>query len=368
MPVDSPTTPIQRVGAALKTTALDMVSGYIQPVANIYSKWFGSSELVDIPVSKPYEGWTHPSEAARISVCGVRVPDGIILTHCQVSRTAVYRSTPLQEEMKRTSRLVPYTYPSNDPRTGERRTAVGFRIKSDKSSIAETKASIEQRANDAQSAERVAMLHAGMRSIEQGTTLANKIFAKDLSALDSAANAATLDRAKARLRKAHIGELNPRAVELRFTLTDVIGSRVLLASRFERLSVLHRMFCQNPSLKDDKSLSFPSDNAWLTEAARVTAEASRGCLVKLSSPGIDPYHVDIWFTTKFVHQEVPDSDLIFVQVVLTEFQSDLSDSCPDIVSAVQPSSPVSVPASPATPAKPSYVPGSGWAAAPGAES
>lgn len=354
----------QRVGNAIKAPLMDMGLGYAEPYITGYKTWFGSDEPVRLPVSKPYEGWVSPASAAKLKICGVDLPDGIVMTHCQVGSTVSYSPTPLQEEIRRKSRIEARTYTDKDGK----KIGTLFSIKSEKGPGAEKIESLKGDLADGKSALRRAITKMATDPKSKGGTeeslgetqdLANTLAAERLKELDAIAVQESTRRARQRLKKVHVGETRPRTLELRFTLTEVIsGSRILLASRFERLDRLHRLFCQNPTLKDDKSVA--TDNSWLTEASKVTAQATGGRMVRLSSAGIDPYGVDIWVTTKFVHQEVPDSDLIFVRVVLSEYESIFKDELPPPEPLAQVAS-KPVPPVPAAPPKPSYSPTGGWA-------
>lgn len=107
---------------------MDMGLGYAEPYITGYKTWFGSDEPVRLPVSKPYEGWISPASAAKLKICGVDLPDGIVMTHCQVGSAVSYSPTPLQEEIRRKSRIEARTYTDKDGK----KIGTLFSIKSEK--------------------------------------------------------------------------------------------------------------------------------------------------------------------------------------------------------------------------------------------
>lgn len=357
-----------RVGGAIKKTVVDLAESYVSPYVNAVDFWTGDSKPVDIPVSKPYEGWRSGREHASLSICGVPLPDGVIMTHCQGGSSIAYQATPLQEELKHSSRIELQQMTYRDA-NGKTQPGLRFVIKSDKGGTALLDADIRTKANSRAVHDKVQQIGSAPDSqrgaivtMNEESVLRSKILADELAQRDAILNDESVRRATQRLRKVHIGESNPRTVELRFTVTDVIsGSHILLADRFKVLRNLYRMFCQNPSLENEGNASVSDDNIWLTTAAKATASATKGRLIKVSSHGIDAYGVDIWATTKFIHQEVPDTDLIFVRVVLTEYESIFKTEHPEPVAAASTVSAKPVAATPAAPSKPSYSPTGGWA-------
>lgn len=347
-PIPAPPSPLQRAGQAVAAPYLSVVDGYKSSIAGAYRTWLGDQPTANIPLSDPYSGWKPLSTACDLKVCGQAIPDGVVMTHCQVRSSMEYRPTPISEAVSFSARFVVKA-------TATGRTSLAI------SSNAKGTAELEDAAlKDAQELTRKLQKQGGAT---EGSILddLNRVLADRLAKISEARNQARFGKAASKFRKVHVGDALPRTAEIRFTVMDVLGDKTLLASRHEQLDRLHRLFCRNPSVKDS---GLKPSGELLSEAAKVTAEAVAGRLVTLSSLGLDPYKVGTWACTSFIHREVPDSDLIFVQVVLTEYESLFKADAP-VASAPAVQSPVAaVPVAPATPTKPSYSPSGKWAQLP----
>lgn len=356
-------TPLQRVGSSLRDVATDVGSGFIQPFVKGYNAWFGESKTVEITPSTPFLGWTPGARDCELLVCGTAIPQGVVMTHCQVSSDMSYRSTSLQEEVRRVPRLVVDKWT-------ERKGNVlipkwQYRVKNVDPDVDAQEQAVEKIATDAaaQYKKNNPKSKASYDEIAAEVVKQDSVQAQ-IAALGQSYSDSKNGKLLAKLRKVHLADLQPRSLELRFTVLDVIASgspSVRRATRFDVLESLWRQFCQNPSLKDVGAITSSGDKI-LTAAAKATIESMNGRLIRLSSPGINPYKVDIWGVKRFVHQEVPDSDMIFVRVILTEFESFFSDNTTSAAPTSNTSTPsVPVKAAPAAPVKPSYSPTGQWA-------
>ncbi len=359
-------TPLQRVGSALRDVATDVGSGFIQPFVKGYNTWFGESKPVNITPSTPYLGWTPGSRDCELEVCGVQIPQGVVMTHCQVSSDMSYRATSLQEEVRRTPRLVVDRFTYKDGNVIRRRSQYKVKnvdpvVDAQEQAVQEIATGAAKRISDQRKKEKKAPLTVDEMEDE---VVKDSVVKSQVEALGQSYADAKNGKLLAKLRKVHLADLQPRTLELRFTILDVIAAgspAVRRATRFDVLESLWRQFCQNPALKDAGAITNSGDKI-LTAAAKATVESMNGRLVRLSSPGINPYKVDIWGVKRFVHQEVPDSDMIFVRIILTEFESFFSENVVSASPATDTTAPaVPVKAPPATPPKPSYSPTGQWA-------
>lgn len=335
---------LQRAGQAVAAPYLAVVDGYKSSIAGAYRTWLGDQPTANIPLSDPYSGWKPLSTSCDLKVCGQAIPDGIVMTHCQVRSSMEYRPTPISEAVSFSARI-------GVAAAGSGRTRLTITSNARGTSELEN-----QVLKDAEDLARTIQKKGGAT---EGSLLndLNTILADRLAQIAQERNRLRFGKASSKFRKVHVGDALPRVAELRFTVMDVLGDSALLASRHDQLDRLHRLFCRNPAVKDS---GLKPSGELLSEAARVTAEAVAGRLVTLSSLGLDPYKVGTWACTSFIHREVPDSDLIFVQVVLTEYESLFKSDAPKAAAPAVQSAPAPIPAAPATPTKPSYSPSGKW--------
>lgn len=358
---------LQRIGSAVAGPVMGTIDGYRNSIGGAYQTWFGSDKAVDIPTSAPYSGWKPLSDACILSVCGQAIPDGIVMTHCQVRSSLEYRATPISEAVTYQSR-----FGVRPNAKGEATVAI---VVNATGTSAEEQALTDEVSAKSKEIQALAVAQAKARgtvvkdpntgkpavNVEDLVRTLNELYEKRLNAISAKRDQAKFGKASAKFRKVHVGDNLPRVLELRFTVMDVLGDGALLASRYDQLKALHRLLCQNPSVKESGTVP---DGQLLSEAAKVTADSVSGRLVRLSSKGIDPYGVDIWACTSFVHREVPDTDLVFVQATFSEYESLFKSEPPAAAAPPAQAAPAAIVAPPAAPTKPSYSPTGKWAEIP----
>lgn len=348
----------ERVGIGVMTTGRAFigalpVTGQISAALQARDNWFGTSDPINISISDKL-GSRPRDFSCQMKVCGVPIPDGAVLTHEGAQSDLEYRAKPIAETAVYHSTVVmrPAANGYSRPYIETRRTdTTEFRQELQQEAERVTKrltSQIRSQGADAQQA---------------GAIVSNAMRAR-LDELDSRLDQEAYGKAVAKLRKVHVGDLQPRRLELRFALLDVESDQAVLSTRFAVLEKLWRMFCQNPTLKASAGVE---SGKLLTEAARITAAASAGRLVRIKSPGTDCYKVDTWITTSFKHRQVPDNDIIVVQVVLSEFESFFHDGLPEADPAATlpvEDRPVAQTAPSETSTPPTYSITSGWGAFP----
>lgn len=363
-PAPVQTSPLQRVGSALESVAKDFAFSYATPYVKAYDYWLKQPKALSFELSDPYRGWKSASDLVKMTVSGDPIPVGAVMTHCQVRSPLEYRATALAEAVSTVSRatIAPNAQGISTVKIVSRSTETqALRDEINKQAGEIAKQITAKAIADAKKAGTSKTSAKGVAGIGVSDVILKvnddpRIKAL-LAQLDKAINDEKFGKPSSRLRKVHVGDLQPRVAELRFTLMDVISAGELQASRHEVLASLIKMFCANNKVSDSGQAPVGS---LLTEAAKVTAEAVAGRLVRVSSAGIDPYGVDIWATSSFLHQEVPDTDLIFVRITLVEYESlFMSNARPKPVGATAPATSPALPGgsiAPAAPARPSYIP------------
>lgn len=280
--------------------------------------WLEDSPTVEIDV-KQLLGWRSGEYACKLKVNGMPVPDGIVLTHETVRSPMEYRSQSITESALYSTVV--------DLKIDSRGYTTPYLVTRRTDTLA-LKSELEAEAVRTNVALSAQIAKEGLNRAEAAAKITNAMKAR----LDEYSQRLTDEqqgKAVEKLRKVHVGDLLPRQLELRFVVLDVQSEQAFLKTRFDMLDQLIRMFCKNPLLKE-KALA-PLEGKLLTAAARITAEAAAGRLVRLSGPGVDPYGVDTWVTTQFQHRQVPDSDMVFVQVILHEYESFFKDGLPEPV-------------------------------------
>lgn len=313
-PVAAPKTDLQ---SRLTPQLVDFAQHQVAPVVGALQQWgairAGTATLP--PVQPPWDNWSSEREASRLAVFEKEIPEGVVLTHCNVSDALEYRMIP-------TSNLNPVSLGmmlrgnlGTEVINGKKQTVMKnyypelTKLNPYKASAAGRQATV-----------------AAMDHLTKGKTFGEAqqdIFSDPGidAGLDTAAYEDGANRLRSKLNKVYIGDQVPKRAELRLVIHDVLeqaGDRLsLVDTRYNLLYQLHRMFCLNPG---GRSL-FVSEQTIRSVAADVSAENLKGRLLNLSSKGLAPYNVRYWVTTSFVHQEVPDSNVIAVRIELVEYES-----------------------------------------------
>lgn len=273
------------------------------------------------PLGDPYDGYSPESESCKISVYGEPVWDGAVMTHCMVRDAVDYHSMP-------TSALDPASLSIT-----LRYQVAAARIKGKKEPVrvAKNVYQADQAVKGYQETPEYEQAFALVQTMLTDETLKgdaiDDVVTKTVKSpavqelLKKAAFTDGKNSLSGTLNKIHVGEHQPKTLELQFVLHDTIyldKDRYKLAvDRFTLLLGMRRLFCVNPQ----GMTKFVNEKTLRSVAAKISAESVKGRIVELKSKGIDPYGVSAWLTTSFEHREVPDSDVIAVKIVLREFES-----------------------------------------------
>ena len=337
---------IGSIGQQLQSVA----AGYGNSIANPAQQWgLIKSKPVSVgSVGTPWNPSMPASDASRLQVYGVEVPDGIVLTHCTVTEQVQYRAYPLSD-------VSPIALLTKTTEQIKMQKGPGGKFAL--ASNLQTKL-IKDKFAAAPSATGALQADSELLSELKGSNMTlDQLNAKLATAAQPSLAQAGVELGKARLEKkvgkVYISSIEPRRAELRLVLHDVItpvaggGPANLVHTRYDLLEMLWRLFCRNPQ----GVMPYKDLNTVMSDAARITAENSAGHLVSLASQGLKPYGVQTWLTTSFSHIEVPDIDVIAVKITLLEFESNFTTGQP--TSPAAPTADSSV--APAAIKRPSYV-------------
>lgn len=297
----------------------DFTQHQLAPIASGLQQWgfLRSGEAKISQVSTPWDNWASERESARLFIFGNEIPDGAVLTHCDVSDDVTYSAIP-------TSNLNPVALGLMLSVNLGTQIIDGKKVTVGKNATVEA-VKLNGISSDPEVREATAI---GMGFIQKDATLGATQSALDndekiKAYLASGAYTAGSNRLRSQLNKVYIGDKIPKRAELRLVLHDVLaqaGDRMMLVqSRHSVLANLHSMFCKNPG--GLKLLGALSEQTLRSVASRISATNLAGRLVQLSSKGLDLYQVKTWVASSFVHKEVPDSNVIAVRVSLVEFES-----------------------------------------------
>ena len=313
-PVAAPKTDLQ---SRLTPQLVDFAQHQVAPVVGALQQWgairAGDAELP--PILPPWDNWSSENDASRLTVFDKAIPDGVVLTHCNVVDDLEYRMIPTSNLNPVSLGMMLHGSLGTEIIDGKKQTVM-------KNYYPEMTKLNPYKASEAG---RQATVRA-MEFLDKGKTFAEA--QSDLfsdpgidAGLDTAAYEDGANRLRSKLNKVYIGDQVPKKAELRLVVHDVMeqaGERLTLAeTRYAVLAQLRAMFCLNPG---GRSL-FMSEQTIRSVAAQVSAQNLQGRLVELRSKGLDPYQVRLWVTSSFVHQEVPDSNVIAVRIMLVEYES-----------------------------------------------
>lgn len=356
-PLANPNAPVAAPKSDLLSRAIpalsDFTSHQLAPIVSGLQQWglLRSGTATIEETSPPWDNWASERASSRLLVFGQEIPDGVVLTHCDVSDDVDYRAIP-------TSNLNPVALGMLV------RASIGTQVIDGKKQTVAKNATVEitKMNGPKSSAAGRAATAQGMKILSdaKGDSLgeAQKKLFDDPGVdglLDTASYQDGANRLRSKFNKVRIGDQVPKRAELRLVLHDVLfqsGTRLALeTSRHRLLGDLRALFCANPS--GQTLLRSLSEQTLRSVAASISANNLSGRLVSLSSKGLDPYQVKTWVTTSFSHREVPDSNVIAVRIALVEFESlysFLNEKGP-IQGPIQASGKKTLPAAPA-PAKP----------------
>lgn len=290
-------------------------------------------------------------QADKLRIWGMDLPLGAILTHCRVSEQIGYRAHPLSD----------VTPVSLEAMISQQIRKVLLKGKAGEADRIQMEATFQgairkDKFSSSPAADKVVEIMNAVissndgKSITPGEQLAQAVPLVTPYLL-LAAQQSSIAKLRAKVGKVYLGDPLPRRAELQFILEDVVslrqdGGQTLSRSRYDVLYAMHERFCRN------RFGSAPADRAYtaLSDAARITASATAGHLVKLEMPSLDPYNVDQWLVANFEAIERPDLDVIAVRVQLVEFISVLSAHVEDPNKAPEVSTTM-----PASSTRPSYV-------------
>lgn len=327
MPVFSKSTPpiqqIQSRPATLRESVApyvrNVVQGAIAPYVDIYNNAKSlvqgdNAQLVDFSkqVGDPWIGYKSPATPSILKVFGKELPDGIIMTHCTVTDSVDYSPRPVSQLDNASLNLTATMITGTDSRGVKGR---GYNLETRLAQLSRSGSTSQGAAMLAEARAFIAS-HGKLKEREMNDELA-----KIVKRYEDKIDAEVVEKS---LIKAYIGDALPRVAELRFVIADAIQSGTdyasdkLLFDRYDLLAHFHHLLCHNP---DGATLApvVASTNG-RTAAQRITAMNVVGRVLQLDSVGLAPYKVKSWVVTRFRHIEVPDSDLIAVQLVATEFE------------------------------------------------
>lgn len=320
----------QTLRQSVETGVRDFVSGAVGPVLDVVSN---AKQLAGIATAKPLDfspqmgdpwiGYKSLAVPGQLRITGELLPDGIVMTHCSTIDTVDYSPVPVSRLDNASIQLAVQMQVGTNA-AGQK--GLGFTDKAKMSRASKSAATVA-------GGELLAASSAIILTAEKGTkeSTINDRLAALAKQREDAVDAEVVEKD---LTKLYVGDMLPRVAELRFVVADMVQAGVdytgdrLLYDRYTLLHFLYASFCRNPR-DSGVSLDFTAKSG-RTMASRITAKNIVGRLVKLESVGLRPYGVKVWLTTKFTAIEVPETDLIAVRVVVTEFEQSANSNLPDV--------------------------------------